>query len=45
MADLEERAQKTGHSTTLQAAKIAKAAKVKKLLIGQLGAKWTLLFY
>jgi ribonuclease Z len=40
MADLEERAQKTGHSTTLQAAKIAKAAKVKKLLIGHYSKRY-----
>ena len=40
MADLEERAHKTGHSTTLQAAKTAKAAKVKKLLIGHYSKRY-----
>ena len=34
MKDLEERAEQTGHSTTSQAASIAKQAKVKNLIIG-----------
>ena len=40
MKDLEERAEQTGHSTTLQAAKIAKKAKVKKLLIGHYSQRY-----
>ncbi len=40
MSDLEERATQTGHSTTLQAASIAKRAKVKKLLIGHYSQRY-----
>ncbi len=40
MKDLEERAEQTGHSTTLQAATIAKKAKVKKLLIGHYSQRY-----
>ncbi|MDC0249623.1 ribonuclease Z [Flavobacteriales bacterium] len=41
MKDLEDRAEKTGHSTTLQAATIAKQARVKKLLIGHYSQRYT----
>ena len=40
MQDLEERAKKTGHSTTLQAATIAKKADVKRLLIGHYSQRY-----
>ena len=40
MKDLEDRAEKTGHSTTLQAATIAKKAEVKKLLIGHYSQRY-----
>jgi ribonuclease Z len=40
MSDLKERAIQTGHSTTLQAASIAKQAKVKKLLIGHYSQRY-----
>ena len=40
MKDLEDRAEKTGHSTTLQAATIAKKAKVKRLLIGHYSQRY-----
>tara|TARA_B100000900_G_scaffold227228_2_gene192924 strand:- start:739 stop:1659 length:921 start_codon:yes stop_codon:yes gene_type:complete len=40
MHDLIERAEQTGHSTTLQAAKIAKQANVKKLLIGHFSQRY-----
>jgi ribonuclease Z len=38
--DLEERAKATYHSTSLQAAMIAKKAEVKKLLIGHFSARY-----
>ena len=40
MQDLEDRAEQTGHATTLQAATIAKKAKVKKLLIGHYSQRY-----
>ena len=40
MADLEDRADKTGHSTSFQAATIAKKAKVKKLIIGHYSQRY-----
>jgi ribonuclease Z len=40
MDDLKERANQTGHSTTLQAATIAKKAKVKRLLIGHYSQRY-----
>ena len=40
MKDLEDRADKTGHSTTLQAATIAHKAKVKRLLIGHYSQRY-----
>ena len=40
MSDLELRAKETGHSTTLQAAKLAKKAEVKKLLIGHYSQRY-----
>ena len=40
MKDLEDRAEKTGHSTTLQAATIAHKAKVKRLLIGHYSQRY-----
>ena len=40
MRDLEDRANLTGHSTTVQAAKIAKQANVKKLLIGHYSQRY-----
>ena len=40
MHDLIERAEQTGHSTTLQAAKIAKQANVKQLLIGHFSQRY-----
>ncbi|MEC9209128.1 MAG: ribonuclease Z [Bacteroidota bacterium] len=40
MSELEDRAEQTGHSTTLQAATIAKKAKVKKLLIGHYSQRY-----
>ena len=40
MSDLSDRAEQTGHSTTLQAATIAKKAKVKKLLIGHYSQRY-----
>lgn len=40
MNDLEERAEKTGHSTTIQAAGIAKKAEVKRLLIGHYSQRY-----
>jgi len=40
MKDLEDRAMKTGHSTTSQAAVIAKKGKVKKLLIGHYSQRY-----
>ncbi|MFT5885849.1 MAG: ribonuclease Z [Arcticibacterium sp.] len=38
--DLEERAEMTQHSTALQAARIAKASEVKKLLLGHLSSRY-----
>ena len=38
--DLEERAHQTGHSTTLQAASIARKAEVKNLLIGHYSQRY-----
>jgi len=40
MSELEDRAEQTGHSTTSQAAAIAKKAKVKKLLIGHYSQRY-----
>tara|TARA_B100000902_G_C27251201_1_gene885364 strand:- start:335 stop:1261 length:927 start_codon:yes stop_codon:yes gene_type:complete len=40
MKDLEERAEQTGHSTTFQAASIAKQAKVKNLIIGHFSQRY-----
>jgi len=40
MKDLEERANETGHSTTWQAATIAKKAKVRRLLIGHYSQRY-----
>tara|TARA_X000001036_G_scaffold426809_1_gene454643 strand:+ start:1095 stop:2015 length:921 start_codon:yes stop_codon:yes gene_type:complete len=40
MSNLEDRAIETGHSTTLQAGKIAREAKVKKLLIGHYSQRY-----
>jgi ribonuclease Z len=40
MKDLEERAEQTGHSTTLQAATIAKKSAVKHLLIGHYSQRY-----
>ena len=40
MKDLEDRAEKTGHSTTLQAATIAQRARVKRLLIGHYSQRY-----
>ena len=40
MKDLEERAEQTGHSTTSQAASIAKQAKVKNLIIGHFSQRY-----
>ena len=40
MSDLQDRAFKTGHSTNLQAANIAKKANVKKLLIGHYSQRY-----
>ncbi|MAW31508.1 MAG: ribonuclease Z [Flavobacteriales bacterium] len=40
MHDLIDRAEQTGHSTTLQAAQIAKKANVKKLLIGHFSQRY-----
>lgn len=40
MKDLEDRAMETGHSTTSQAAAIAKKGKVKKLLIGHYSQRY-----
>ena len=40
MSELEDRAEQTGHSTTLQAASIAKDAKVKQLLIGHYSQRY-----
>ena len=40
MHDLKERAENTGHSTTLQAAKIARKAKVGKLLVGHYSQRY-----
>jgi len=40
MKDLEDRAEQTGHTTTLQAAAIAKKAKVKRLLIGHYSQRY-----
>jgi ribonuclease Z len=40
LKDLEERAEMTQHSTALQAAMIAKASKVKKLLLGHLSSRY-----
>ncbi len=39
-AQLEKKAQQTGHSTTLDAARIAKAANVDKLLIGHYSSRY-----
>ena len=40
MSNLEDRAKETGHSTTLQAGKIARQAKVKRLLIGHYSQRY-----
>ena len=40
MSDAEDRAEKTGHSTTMQAASIAKQAEVKKMLIGHYSQRY-----
>ncbi len=40
MSGLEKRAEQTGHSTTMQAAKIAKKAKVNNLLIGHYSKRY-----
>ena len=40
MSDLQDRAFKTGHSTNLQAANIAKKANVKNLLIGHYSQRY-----
>lgn len=40
MADLEERAQATFHSTTIQAAQIAQSAQVKQLMIGHYSSRY-----
>ncbi len=40
MSELEDRAEQTGHSTTFQAAIIAKKARVKKLLIGHYSQRY-----
>ena len=40
MSNLEDRAIETGHSTTLQAANIAKKARVKRLLIGHYSQRY-----
>ena len=40
MHDLKERADKTGHSTTIEAATIAKKAKVDRLLIGHYSQRY-----
>ena len=40
MNDLEDRAHKTGHSTTFQAATIAKKANVNRLIIGHYSQRY-----
>ena len=40
MSDAEDRAENTGHSTTMQAASIAKQAEVKKMLIGHYSQRY-----
>ena len=40
MHDLKERADKTGHSTTIEAVTIAKKAKVDRLLIGHYSQRY-----
>ena len=40
MQDLEEKAKQTGHSTTMDAANMAKRAKVKNLLIGHFSSRY-----
>ena len=40
MHDLKERADKTGHSTTIEAATIAKSARVERLLIGHYSQRY-----
>jgi ribonuclease Z len=40
MQDLEEKARQTGHSTTIDAANMAKRAKVKNLLIGHFSSRY-----
>ena len=40
MSELKDRAEQTGHSTTLQAATIAKKAKVKRLLVGHYSQRY-----
>lgn len=41
MEDMRKRAEATAHSTAIQAGKIAKAAQVKKLLIGHFSARYS----
>jgi ribonuclease Z len=41
MHDMLENAELTGHSTALQAATIAKAAEVKKMIIGHFSARYS----